>query len=55
MKLIQNLRSNKGILFTLTLLVSLMFMYGCQCEGGIGNFSDNSETVKTQSAQTENR
>jgi hypothetical protein len=55
MQLIEILRENRNVLATLTLLIMLTFIYGCQCEGGIGNFSDNSEAVKTESAQTENR
>lgn len=47
MKLIKNLResvkTNKSILLTLTLLLSLTFIYGCQCSGSIGNSSQNTE------------
>ncbi len=48
-KIIKTLRDKKNLLLALLLLTSLAFIYGCQCEGSIGNSSNITETVKTQS------
>ncbi len=49
MKLIQIFKERKSVLLTIMLLVTLTFIYGCQCEGSIGNSSNNTQTINTQS------
>ncbi len=51
MKFIEILRKTRGFLLTLTLILTLSFIYGCQCEGGIGTSSeklDTSEFINNQ-------
>ncbi|MEX0999955.1 MAG: hypothetical protein WD000_08370 [Thermodesulfobacteriota bacterium] len=40
----ETLRKSRGFLITLTLILSLSFIYGCQCEGGIGTSSEKIDT-----------
>ena len=51
MKLIQILRHSKGLLLTLTLVSAITFIYGCQCEGGIGTSSENTNKVEITNNQ----
>jgi hypothetical protein len=46
MRLITIIRKNKNALLTLTLLITVTFIYGCQCEGSIGNSSKDSEKIE---------
>lgn len=46
MRLIPVIRKNKNALLTLTLLIMVTFIYGCQCEGSIGNSSKVSEKIE---------
>lgn len=39
-------RKHRGILLTLTLIITLSFLYGCQCEGGIGTTSTEIDTTE---------
>jgi hypothetical protein len=46
MRVITIIRKNKNALLTLILLVTVTFIYGCQCEGSIGNSSQKSEKIE---------
>lgn len=46
MKLTRTLRPRKDILIALTLLIMTAFIYGCQCEGSIGNSSKNKDNIE---------
>ena len=51
MKFIEKFGLNKTKFLSLSLLLVVMFIYGCQCEGSIGNTAKNSETVQVNNAQ----
>jgi len=44
MKTKEMARKSRGLILTLTLIITLSFLYGCQCEGGIGTTSTEIET-----------
>jgi len=51
MKLIEKLGLNKAQLLSLFLLLAVMFIYGCQCEGGIGTSAKNTDTIQVNNTQ----
>ena len=55
MKINKILKHKKSVFLTLTLLVASAFIYGCQCEGGIGNSSKNTDSVEIISTKAESK
>jgi len=55
MKLIHVLRKRKSSILPAVCLLALLFVYGCQCEGGIGTTSNGSDAVKTEAIKTLNK
>ncbi len=55
MRLITIIRKNKNALLTLTLLITVTFIYGCQCEGSIGNSSQHSEKIEIHNTKVESK
>lgn len=55
MKLIQTFRKNKNVFLPLICLIALTFIYGCRCEGGIGNSSNSSDTIELVGTQPKSK
>jgi len=55
MKLIQIFRQNGTYLLPFIFVISLAFIYGCRCEGGIGTSSESTENIEIISTQLENK
>lgn len=46
MKLKEIVRKNRKLMLTITLIFTVSFIYGCQCEGGIGTSSEKIDTTE---------
>ena len=51
MELIEKLKLNKTQFLSLFLVLAVVFIYGCQCEGGIGTSAKNTNTIQVNNTQ----